>query len=236
MNKQAYDDDLFDQITDDLIRASLEELDEQEAKEFLEMPPEQRKEFQINGMARRRGKKTIRRELCHTCRTIKKALVIAAVLALLAVLATNVGAIKSFWGNFFLNIKSSYTTISNDLPDQSDTVYIDRRKTALPAFVPDELREQPVYNFANFVQVDYFCGNTLQVSFASYTLNVGITLDSENADRIEKITVNGADGLLIEKGGEITITWQTDRAFLLVGSESDETMMRMAESVGIINE
>ena len=58
------------------------------------------------------------------------------------------------------------------------------------------------------------------------------TPDTENAVRVEQITVNGNAGLLIVRHDRITVTWSNETdTFLLEGNISEEELLKIADSI-----
>lgn len=65
-----------------------------------------------------------------------------------------------------------------------------------------------------------------------------INVDTEDANRVEKISIQGHEGLLVEKNGLITVVWSDQSNIFTVISDSEtlksEDTVRIAESVTLI--
>ena len=56
-------------------------------------------------------------------------------------------------------------------------------------------------------RIRYYNSDTAQMVNINISAGKSINVDSENADRVEQITINGFDGLLIEKANRVNVVW-----------------------------
>ena len=56
-------------------------------------------------------------------------------------------------------------------------------------------------------RIRYYNSDTAQMVNINISAGKSINVDSENADRVEQISINGFDGLLIEKANRVNVVW-----------------------------
>lgn len=178
---------------------------------------------------------------------IKRVLLVAAIIAVL--LTTAFAAIEEFRVgvlNFTLDMREKYSyIIYNRADDDSDkqnpsdsnlSIVCDRRLTInydlsgfeLVSEISDEIGV--VADFSSEVS-----GQIVKIITTTITDNTISQVDTENADLVKDISINGAEGLLVVKGARNHILWLNSEGTVLmqvvtIGMTSEQAL-ELAESI-----
>lgn len=214
--------------------------------------------YQPTAEAERKFKKTINRHyykqktmnfLQNSYKHFNKvAIVFLITIILLATSTLAVEAVRIKVLYFFVNVQQEYTEIrlkekggeqsfgeddiiSKNVPSNWKNAYA-------PLKIPAGYSINNSVNEDNFKTIEYANGRNEMIIYQQFDEQVVSNIETEKADRIEEITVQGHKGLLINKDGKQTITWSNDaKAFFIIsknGNLQDEDMIKMAESVTLI--
>lgn len=129
--------------------------------------------------------------------------------------------------NFFYDVHDTFTEIkgeNNDSYSVSGPIY-------RPTYIPEG------FSIAKEDEagIDYENSNGDIIIFLQLAANGTLLLDSENAELTKPIKIKGQDGLIIIKGGVVTLAWQEDDYFFnIIGEISKEEAFKIAESVSIV--
>lgn len=98
----------------------------------------------------------------------------------------------------------------------------------LPRILPQNIKVKE-YSFVDSIfTIRYSAGNTT-LTFSQGNIDI-----KEDIDIMERVSVNGSGGYLLEaKGGYNQLIWQKEATtFVLVGNFKEDTLVSIAESVG----
>lgn len=129
--------------------------------------------------------------------------------------------------NFFYDVHDTFTEIkgeNNDSYSVSGPIY-------RPTYIPEG------FSIAKEDELgaDYENADGKIISYFQLTANTIVTLDSENAEIVKPLKIKGQDGLIIIKGGVVTLAWQEEEyIFNIIGEISKEDALKMAESVSLV--
>ncbi|MFA7079172.1 MAG: DUF4367 domain-containing protein [Syntrophomonas sp.] len=178
----------------------------------------------------------------------KVAIVFLISIILLATSTLAVEAVRIKVLNFFVNVQQEYTEIrlkeKSGEPSLEEKDIISKnvpsnwKNAYAPLAIPVGYSINNSVNNDNFKTIEYANDRNEMIIYQQFDEQVVSNIDTEKADSIEKITVQGHKGLLVNKDGKRTITWSNDaKVFLIITKASnlqDEDMIKMAESVTLI--
>lgn len=128
--------------------------------------------------------------------------------------------------NFFYDVHDTFTEIkgeNNDSYSVSGPIY-------RPTYIPEG------FSIAKEDELgaDYENADGKRISYLQLPAGGNLLVDSENAETVDSINVNGQEGILIIKKGLLTLTWQDkDYIFSISGEFPIEEMMKIAQSVKV---
>lgn len=159
--------------------------------------------------------------------------VLMAVISIGFIAIMSVEALRVNFTKFLLTFTPTYTELILQ-PDGTNTDDSELLLSGLyePKYVPDGFEVKSLA--FNSVQSDIFYENNKEqyMHFFVYTVYSKTHIDTENADKIETIKINGGDGLLVVEGETVTLTWQGKNCyFLLITNISESETVKIAESV-----
>lgn len=179
----------------------------------------------------------------------KVAIVFLIAIILLATSVLTVEAVRVKVLNFFVNVQEEYTEIR--LKEKSGepsfgeedimggkNVPSNWKNAYAPSAIPAGYSINNSVNDGNFKTIEYANDRNEMIIYQQFDEEIVSNIDTEKADSIEQITVQGHKGLLVNKGGKRTITWSNDaKVFLIITKASnlqEEDIIKMAESVTLI--
>ncbi|MCL2815961.1 MAG: DUF4367 domain-containing protein [Oscillospiraceae bacterium] len=144
---------------------------------------------------------------------------------------TSVEAFRVQVLNFLINFNPEYTSLK--LGNESNgNMIAGFGNTYAPSYVPDNYRFNSILNMGNFKTIEYVNDEENLISF--YELNqANVTnIDTENADVVKSIKINGAEGLYVLKNGMATVSWAHENMiFMIIAQLSEEEIVHIAKSV-----
>lgn len=237
--QEAYEDALFALLMEDVIEEEGQRL--MDKNEQLKRSPSSAVPDELN----ERCMKTIRRAYGQRYRKEKskrmggsftrafsKVAVVAVICMLLFSVAYAVSPdIQAATLNLLIEISDVKTILSIESNDEPQASY-DTSEAAQAVYnqfgyripeMPDEFTqvENLVANTAAMLK--YENPDSASITF-TFTRTIGgkYNVDTENAQRVENISVNGFDGLLVAKGSRIQITWANTNLNILVSIVATE--------------
>jgi hypothetical protein len=154
---------------------------------------------------------------------------VAALLVIFLISVFTVDAFRLGVLNFLLRIGSEYTSVRLEDADPADGW--DGR---MPAYVPEGYEVQSTASNDMYRRIVYTMpsdGKKLIV-FTEYVYDNDVNVDTENAEYIGIVSVNGSEATLTIKDGLTNIVWSAgDRFYYMYGTITTDEIVRMAESV-----
>lgn len=161
---------------------------------------------------------------------------VAAAIAIIAILFStlvmSVEAVRVSTLNFLINVQNGYTSIHQD-PSGSGSLSgdITLTNTYMPSYIPEGYSVSALNNGKSFMIITYENDMGHIIYFQEYS-GSGANIDTEEAEKIESVKVNGQEGMLVEKDGIFSVTWKLNDRFFVVATEiSADESVRIAESV-----
>ncbi|MEO3946380.1 DUF4367 domain-containing protein [Gorillibacterium sp. CAU 1737] len=169
----------------------------------------------------------------------KAALALPLLLVLLTVSAVSVEAVRVRMYAFFVQMKESYTEFRLEQqtaePQTASLQSLAGTDAYVPTEVPTGYRMVRVTHYQTMKEIEYTRDDGGSLLFQQKLGTSGVHVDSEDADDVAAILVQGEKGMFVRKGEKLTVVWQKrDQLFLLMGEEtglSEEEFVQLAESV-----
>ncbi len=236
-DNNAYREHLFEEYEESLFRLAVYDASEREGlnieAERNRAEEEQPSAQQINQFmkaVRLHGEKTAGQAKKKRIRIIHRLSATAALLAIvfLACMVT-VDAFRLEVLNFLIRIEPKYTFIkleNNAMPDDWAGAY--------PRYVPEgyEVSKTEENDLYNMICYNNTADDSEIIIFYEYTKEETATFDTENADSVEKVTINGAEATLSVKNDMTGIFWPCDGCiYYIYGTVGTSEIIKMAESV-----
>lgn len=189
----------------------------------------------INQHNRKENLKELRRT---SVRLLQKVAVIFLVASIsFSVLLLGVEAFRVKVINLIMETTKEYTEIKSESPiEDAEKERLleqkDLKEMYLPDYIPEGFKILKTELFSASKIIHYSNDKDQLIVFAQYNNeNASIRIDTEEA-KVEKIVINGSEGLLVEKEQLITILWHNDNSSFYLKSKTDKDLLiKMAESI-----
>ena len=154
-------------------------------------------------------------------------------------LIMSVDAMREWFTHLLLTFTPGYAEIQIQEQDSSGNA-ADAGKTSgmsvacLPSYIPDGFAMNKLDMTALNIDAVYMDKDGKIIDFMCYSDAATTQADTESADTMTSVTINGNPGILIEKNGQFTISWAgQDRYFVLLSQCDEKETMKIAESVPV---
>jgi hypothetical protein len=259
-DKPTDENTLREEYEEALIKLAMSSFAEREGQRFMQENEALKDDpfYQPSAEAERKFKRAINRHyykqktkhfLQASYQHLNKVAIVSLIaIILLATSALAVEAVRVKILNFFVNFQEEYTEIrlkeksgeqnfgeediiGKNIPSNWKNAYA-------PLEIPAGYSINNSVNDGNFKTIEYANGRNEMIIYQQFDEQVVSNIDTEKADSIKEITVQGHKGLLVNKDGKRTITWSNDaKVFLIITKASnlqEEDIIKMAESVTLI--
>ena len=152
----------------------------------------------------------------------------AALLLVLTISMFTVDAFRYQVLNLFIKMEPEYTLVR--LEEDIDIPWDD----PVPTFVPDGFVISEALDMDTIKKIVYTAEyDEEQVIVFSDNVPTGsMNIDTETADSVTTVRINGADAMIVVKNGLANLVWTANnRLYSLIGPVSGDELIRMAESV-----
>ena len=173
-------------------------------------------------------------------KTSKKILTRAAVVVLVfilgfSVLFTTVDAFRVQVLNFLLTFDKEYTTVKLGENENGGNMIAGLKNTYLPTYIPDGYRVNQISDADGLKTIEYINDEGNYIKYMDFDSSAVTNIDTENAETVKSMKLNGIERMLVLKKGNITISWGYDnRLFIISAYLTEEEMIKIAESVTYI--
>ena len=152
--------------------------------------------------------------------------------AILAVTFTTVEAFRVQVLNFFLTFEPEYTSLKFEKGKTDGNMTAGFNNIYAPSYIPEGYQIDNLMIINNFKEIKYVNEEGIFISFFESSHSSVTNIDTENADILKSIAINGAEGLFVLKNELVTVSWAHDnRIFVITAQISEEEMVKIAESV-----
>lgn len=157
-----------------------------------------------------------------------------------AILVTSVEAFRIKVFNFIIEVEKEYTSIdlnnsSNTIPKEISEIPQEWGNVYVPAYIPEGFKITKTESLMLTTMIYYSNAEGQLIIFQQRSgENVNMRFDTENTVS-ENITVNGLEGLLVEKSRRTTLIWHNnDLLFSIMTEDVDKNILiLMAESLEV---
>lgn len=165
------------------------------------------------------------------------AVILFVCLFMFSVSIVSVQALRVDFLNLLISFQKEYTSIHLDSINMvvGDSLIVPWSASYAPIYVPVGYKIIRI-NYSEHMKAIYFeKDSNKSISYYEYADANAANLDTENADLIEEVHVNGFKGLFIEKDGYTTVAWaMQNRMFIIVAQIDRDEIVRIAENVKYI--
>lgn len=240
---------VYEQYEEALFRLAINQLAEERGKELqstkepLQSLPESRpSEAALHRFSKQLDAYMLQQQAPARKRKVYRVLhrVAVAVLAIFVVLGTAMTTVEAFRSkvmNLWLDIQPQYTIFRLKEADPgsigSDLV-IDWTNAYVPTYIPEEYRIGSI-SIKEATRELVFEHSAGLIIYMEMQGSSGPVIDTENADRVETVTINDHSGTLVEKNGMTTIVWGMEgRLFLIQALTESKVALRVARGVRFV--
>lgn len=238
---EQYEDALFRMVTDELAeQQGLELQSAWQAETSLPdsgPPPEAMRRFteQLDAYLAQQQRADRRRQAFRRLHRIA-----VAVLAILVVFGTAMTTVQAFRlkvMNIWLEIQPQFTIFrlkeTDQGPSGSDLI-VDWTNAYVPTYIPEGYSIGSISIRESGREIVYE-HDTAPMIYMELGETGSPLVDTEKADRVETIDINGHRGTLVQKNGMTTIVWEMDgRLFMVEVWSDDDTAVKVARGVKFI--
>lgn len=139
--------------------------------------------------------------------------------------------------NLWLEIRPQFTIfrLRENTPDPSSNgSIVDWTNAYVPTYIPEGyiIGSTSVSVSAREIVYEHI---TAPMIYTELGESSSPMIDTENADRVERVDINGYDGTLVQKNNLTTVLWEMDdRLFLVEVWSADDTALEVARGVKFI--
>lgn len=169
----------------------------------------------------------------------RSAIAILAGIVLLFTTVSSVDAVRVRVLNFIMDVHQEYTSFQlkeNENASAGGSPVVNWSKAYVPTYIPDG------YELSNTVQSELVRKLVFKdkqdslIIFTELGESSSPKVDTENAEVLKTISINGHKGTLIVKNSMVTIVWAIGNSmFILQTGVSEETAIKIAEGVKYID-
>ncbi|KUO62244.1 MAG: hypothetical protein APF84_12785 [Gracilibacter sp. BRH_c7a] len=167
-----------------------------------------------------------------------------AMLAVIVILGTTVASVEALRVrvlNLWMDIKPEYTSFQlkengsnpdKGRPGSSTDPHVGWAKAYVPTYIPEGFTVSDSSNHEEYKKILYKNQQGKVIIYTEHGEGTNFAVDTENADVVKTVGINGHKGTLVEKNSTVTIVWAMDnRMFVIQALTDEETAMKIAEGV-----
>jgi len=241
--KTNYKDKLIKDYEDSFWRLVMYECAEKEEEELLKEAEETKNDPQYRPSPkaakrfyRMRDNFFRRKKIISFAKKSQKILKITSMIFVVCTLSFTIAfiSVEAFRAqvlNFFWTFEKEYTALklAEEEPDKDITASLSN--TYAPTYITQGYRFDEILNLDN-VKIIKYVNEDKNIIFYEYGSANFANIDTENADLIKSIKINGTDGLYVVKNEKSTISWTgDDKIFVISAQINEEELVKIAESV-----
>jgi len=171
-------------------------------------------------------------------KTSKKILTRVAVVVLVfilgfSILFTTVEAFRVQVLNFIMTFEKEYTTVKLGESENDGNIIAGFKDTYVPIYIPAGYKINQLIDEDDMKTIEYINDEDNFLFFYDYNQSAITNIDTEDADTIKSIKINGVDGLFVLKNNRIIISWTYNNRILIIIAYklTEEETIKIAESV-----
>ena len=163
--------------------------------------------------------------------------VIAVGIAVFLTAMTTVQAFRVRLSNLWLDVKPEYTTFrlkDGSANNGNNSLVINWTNAYAPTFIPDGYEVSSMSIGQLHREISYV-SDASYIYYTELDKSSGSTIDTENADHVETVDINGHEGALVVKNEWVTVVWAVDERLFRIRVQTDiDTAIKIAEGVRYI--
>jgi len=157
----------------------------------------------------------------------KVGIFVVAFAAVFALAFSTVSAFRTQVLNMLLTFDEKYTSVK---VDENSSVPL--HNIYAPSYIPDGYRLNDFSTSKDLTTMEYINNNEKTINFIMFNSSGDSNIDTENADSVKSIKINGTDGMIVEKKGIITVSWANEnKAFIVSAQLGESEIVKIAENI-----
>jgi len=165
----------------------------------------------------------------------KIAVVVFVLILGFTLLFTTVKAFRNKVLEFILDFQDEYVSVKlgeKDNSNESGGITLDWHDYYIPSYIPDGYYIYDMSDMGETKIISYRNNENKEIDFYELESATTANIDTENADIIKSIKINGEAGIFVLKGEKTTVSWTNNEKIFVIGAKLDEKeIMKIAESV-----
>jgi hypothetical protein len=134
--------------------------------------------------------------------------------------------------NFLINFEPEYTSLKLGNNGSNENIIAGFANTYAPSYVPEGYRFDSIFNTGNSKIIEYVNDEGYTISFCECSQTSVTNIDTENADIIKSVRINGAEGLYVLKNEITTVSWaHENKIFVIIAQLDEDEIVHIAENV-----
>ena len=234
----------YDDYEDNLWKVIMHDYAEHEGKEIAEETDALKNDpaYQPSEDERKRFMKMIiddhrKNKIRSSMKIAKKVLAKVAVVILVFILGftvmfTTVEAFRVCVLNFFLTFEKEYVSVKLSEEEPTGIMYENLSNIYVPMYIPAGYWINQIENNPAFQLIEYINIENKFIKFYANESFITTNIDTENAETIKNITINGNNGIFVLKKEIATVSWSNDeKVFIVYAQLNEEEAIKIAKSV-----
>lgn len=234
--EEMYDDMFWRVAMGKYIQVEGEKLlkESEEARNDPHYSPSERATKQFNKMLNKFShKRKLRVFMNKSIKILNKVGIIVLIFTIIfAISYTTVEAFRLKVLNFFLTFEKEYASVSLAEEEADGNITTGLSNTYAPTYIPEGYWIDNTIDEVNYKVIEYINDKKEIIRFTESNFSTITNIDTENAEIVKDIKINGVNGLFVTKNGKTTISWSMDNRIFVVSAQiREEEIVQIAESV-----
>jgi len=134
--------------------------------------------------------------------------------------------------NFLLTSEKEYTSVQLEESELGKNITAGLSDIYAPSYIPMGYWLDSIMDIENGRIIEYINNESKIIRFIENTSSWISNIDTEDAEMVKSININGVDGLFVLKDGKTTISWAMDNKMFVISAQiSEDEIVQIAESV-----
>lgn len=145
---------------------------------------------------------------------MRVASIAVAVLVCFSAVTLSVDGFKEHISKFVNNLSSSISASIKLSDNENDAKLASYEGQYVPTYIPEGYKVDEVSNRDTVKSITLLKGKDKFIMFSEQSSDVGLNVDTENAESVEEIEINGMQGMKVLKGGTMVLIIKTESSVI----------------------
>jgi len=152
--------------------------------------------------------------------------------AVLAIAYTSVEAFRVQVLNLLLTVEKEYTSLRLGNGESNGSMIAGFGDTYAPSYIPEGYRFDSIVKMEDLKVIEYINDEENLISFYECNSSMVINVDTEDAQILKTIKINGSEGIFVLKNEIATVSWAYDnKIFVIIAQINEDEIMQIAKNV-----